>query len=155
MNGPFLALGAIAVIAVSTSPAFADHNSKEGEGWANRPNDIHNTRVETLEGKDNAAFRDFVKYGEGSESVNRFDSDDTTAQRAKQQKGKATAEQEQAQQRARTRKNEQVKGQRRIRPEGAPGASERQRSMRERDAGYRAERQGMDRQRARGGRGRN
>ena len=155
MKGPFLALGAIAVIAVSTSPAFADHNSKEGEGWANRPNDIHNTRVETLEGKDNAAFRDFVKYGEGSESVNRLDSDDTTARHAKQQKGMATAEQVQAQQRAGTRKNEQVKERRRNRPERAPGASERQRNMRERDAGYRAERQGMDRQRARGGRGRN
>ena len=155
MKGPFLALGAAAAIAFSASPAIADHNSKEGEGWANMPNDIHNTRVETLETKDNEAFRDFVKYGEGSASVNRFDSDDTTAQRAKEQKGKATAEQAWARQQAGTRNNEQVKEQRRIRPEGAPGASERQRSMRERDTGYRAEQQAMDRQRARGGRGRN
>jgi len=155
MKGPFLALGAAAAIAISASPAIADHNSKEGEGWANMPNDIHNTRVETLETRDNEAFREFVKYGEGSESVNRFDSDDTTAQRTKEQKGKATAEQAQAKQQAGTRKNEQVKEQRRIRPEGAPGASERQRSMRERDAGYRDERRGMDRQRSRGGRGRN
>lgn len=155
MKGPFLALGTAAVIALCVSPALADHNSKQGEGWANMPNDIHNTRVETLETKDNEAFRDFVKYGEGSESVNRFDSDDATAQRAKEQKGKATTEQAQTQKQAGTRKNQQVKEQRRIRPEGAQGASERQRSMRERDTGYRAGNRGGDRQRSRGGRGRN
>jgi len=152
MKGPFLALGAIAAIAFSASPAFADHNSKEGEGWANMPNDIHNTRVETLETKDNEAFRDFVKYGEGSDSVNRFDSEDTAAGRGKEQKGKAATEQAQAQQQAGTRKNEQVREQRQIRPEGA---AERQRSMRERDTGYRAGNRGGDRDRARGGRGRN
>jgi hypothetical protein len=156
MKGPLFAISAAAVIALCAPPAFADHNSKQGEGWANMPNDIHNTRVETLDANDNEAFRDFVKYGEGSESVNRFDSDDTAAHRAKEQKGKAATEQAQAQQQAGSRKNQQVKEQRRIRPEGAPGASERQRSMRERDnTGYRAERQGMDRQRSRGGRGRN
>lgn len=154
MKGPFLAFSTATAIAICASPAIADHNSKQGEGWANMPNDIHNTRVETLESNDNEAFRDFVKYGEGSESVNRFDSDDTTAQRAKEQKGKAATEQAQAQQQAGSRKNEQVKEQRRIRPEGAPGASERQRSARERDSGHRADRQGMDRQRSRGGRGR-
>lgn len=154
MKGAYLALGAAAAIAISASPAIADHNSKQGEGWANMPNDIHNTRVETLETKDNEAFRDFVKYGEGSDSVNRFDSNDTTARRAKEQEGKAATEQAQAQQQTGSRKNEQVKEQRRIRPEGAPGASERQRSMRERDTGYRAERQGMDRQRSNGRRGR-
>ena len=60
----------------STSLAFADHNSVWGEGWANMPNDIHNTRVDTLNtdgGQD--TFRDFVRYGEGSTSVNRFTSD--------------------------------------------------------------------------------
>ena len=56
--------------------AVADHNSKNGEGWANMPNDIHNTRVDTRENNDNEAFREFVKFGEGSESVNRFESDD-------------------------------------------------------------------------------
>jgi hypothetical protein len=30
-----------------SAQAFADHNSKNGEGWANMPNDIHNTRIET------------------------------------------------------------------------------------------------------------
>jgi hypothetical protein len=155
MKAIILATTVGAAITLCATVAFADHNSKQGAGWANMPNDIHNTRVETLETKDNEAFRDFVKYGEGSESVNRFDSDDTTAQRAKEQKGKATTEQAQAQKQAGTRKNEQVKEQRRIRPEGTPGASERQRSMRERDTVYRAERQGTDRQRSRGDRGRN
>ncbi len=154
MKAPFLAFGTATAIALCVSPAIADHNSKQGEGWANMPNDIHNTRVETLETKDNEAFRDFVKYGEGSESVNRFDADDTTAQRAKEQKGKATTEQAQAQQQAGTRKNERVKGQRQNRPEAVREASVRQRSARERDTGYRADRQGRDRQRPQGRRGR-
>ena len=51
--------------------AFADHNSRWGEGWANMPNDIHNTRVETR--GDNTAFRDFVRQGNGAESENRFE----------------------------------------------------------------------------------
>jgi hypothetical protein len=154
MKGRFLAFSTATAIAICASPAIADHNSKQGEGWANMPNDIHNTRVETLDTKDNEAFRDFVKFGEGSESVNRFDSDDTTAQRAKEQKGKATTERVQAQQQAGTRKKEQVQEQRRTRAEAAPGASERQRGARERDSAYRADRQGMDRQRSHGGRGR-
>lgn len=53
----------------------ADHNSPMGEGWANMPNDVHNTRVETR--GDNQAFRDFVKQGNGAATVNRFS--DTTA----------------------------------------------------------------------------
>ena len=154
MKGRFLALGAATAIALSAAPAIADHNSKNGEGWANMPNDIHNTRIETLETRDNEAFRDLVKYGEGSESVNRFDSDDATAPQAGEQKGKAATEQAQAQKQAGTRKNERVQEQRRIRPEGAPGASDRQRSMRERDTGYRAGNRGGDRDRSRGGRGR-
>ena len=56
MKGPFLVLGAATVLAFIAAPAIADHNSKEGEGWANMPNDIHNTRIETLETKDNEAF---------------------------------------------------------------------------------------------------
>ena len=62
---------------VGTGPVFADHNSKNGEGWANMPNDIHNTRIETRDSDDNEAFREFVKFGEGSRTVNRFDTDDT------------------------------------------------------------------------------
>jgi len=155
MKGPFLVLGAATAIALCASPAFADHNSKQGEGWANMPNDIHNTRIETLDANDNEAFREFVKYGEGSESVNRFDSDDTTAERAKEQKGKAANDQAQAKQQAGTRKNERVQEQRQIRPEEARGAADRQRSMRDRDSDYRAGNRGGDRDRSRGGRGRN
>lgn len=76
---------------ITAGPAFADHNSKNGEGWANMPNDIHNTRVETRENDNNDAFRDFVKYGEGSKTVNRFDSEDAQAKQATEQKGNAAA----------------------------------------------------------------
>lgn len=51
---------------------MADHNSLMGEGWANMPNDVHNTRVETRESGDNEAFKEFVKYGNGASTVNRF-----------------------------------------------------------------------------------
>lgn len=75
----------------AASPTIADHNSKNGEGTANMPNDIHNTRVETLETNDNEAFRDFVKYGEGSQTVNRFDSDETQPNQANERQGEANA----------------------------------------------------------------
>lgn len=55
--------------------AHADHNSPHGAGWAKMPNDIHNTRIETL-GGDNSTFRDFVRSGKGADSVNRY-ADDT------------------------------------------------------------------------------
>ncbi len=54
-----------------SSAALADHNSKWGAGWANMPNDIHNTRIDTRD--DNDVFRDFVRYGNGAESENRFE----------------------------------------------------------------------------------
>jgi hypothetical protein len=73
----------------ASGTALADHNSKNGEGWANMPNDIHNMRIETKEADDNEAFKDFVKYGEGSTSENRFASDDTVPAQAKKQQGKA------------------------------------------------------------------
>ena len=64
---------AVSVLAAGlfVSSAYADHNSKWGEGWANMPNDVHNTRIDTKDG-DNAVFTDFVKYGNGADSVNRF-----------------------------------------------------------------------------------
>jgi hypothetical protein len=65
----------------TAGPTLADHNSKNGEGWARMPNDIHNTRVDTRESGDNAAFRDFVRYGAGSTTVNRFATDRTTTRR--------------------------------------------------------------------------
>ena len=56
------------------STAHADHNSPNGAGWARMPNDIHNTRIETL-GGDNSTFRNFVRYGNGADSVNRYAED--------------------------------------------------------------------------------
>ncbi|MGB5690365.1 MAG: hypothetical protein WBM45_13930 [Woeseiaceae bacterium] len=86
----FTTVLAAAVLAVA-APSFADHNSKNGEGTANMPNDIHNTRVDTLETNDNEAFRDFVKYGEGSTTVNRFESDETQPNQANERQGEANA----------------------------------------------------------------
>jgi len=60
------------------APAFADHNSPHGAGWANMPNDIHNTRIDTRVADDYQSFIDFVKYGMGADSVNRFLTDTTT-----------------------------------------------------------------------------
>lgn len=88
---------AIALILAASGPAFADHNSKNGEGWANMPNDIHNTRIETKEADDNEAFRDFVKYGEGSRTENRFDTDSSDpAQSGSKQDAAQKQEQKQA-----------------------------------------------------------
>lgn len=64
---------------VTFRPALADHNSPQGAGWARMPNDIHNTRIDTL--GDSAAFRDFVRYGNGADSVNRYTSDDDLGRR--------------------------------------------------------------------------
>jgi hypothetical protein len=60
----------------ASANALADHNSKWGEGWARMPNDIHNTRIDTL--GDNTVFRDFVRYGNGADSVNRYASSSHT-----------------------------------------------------------------------------
>ena len=86
----------------ASGTALADHNSKNGEGWANMPNDIHNTRIETREADDNDAFRDFVKYGEGSDSVNRFLTDETVPAQAANPQGKAEQVQSKAADRARS-----------------------------------------------------
>ncbi len=68
-------LASFALLAVASfSSVQADHNSVWGEGWAQMPNDIHNTRLDT---DDNDDFIDFVSQGSGSESVNRFLVDDT------------------------------------------------------------------------------
>jgi hypothetical protein len=58
-------------LAVLATPlAMADHNSIWGEGLANMPNDIHNTRIETMDSDDSSAFVDFVSQGAGAASVN-------------------------------------------------------------------------------------
>ena len=69
-----LALGIVAVPAVQ-----ADHNSPWGEGWANMPNDIHNTRID-MKDADTREFIDFVRMGSGADSENVFliDSSNTT-----------------------------------------------------------------------------
>lgn len=71
--------------------AVADLNSKEGGGTANMPNDTHITRVATLETDDSEAFREFVQYGAGSESVNPSASEDTPAKRVKVQENELKA----------------------------------------------------------------
>ena len=60
----------------ASSAAMADHNSIWGEGTANMPNDIHNTRIDTMD-DDGDAFADFVRNGDGADSVNRFLDDDS------------------------------------------------------------------------------
>jgi hypothetical protein len=90
-------MGVASAIAFGASPAFADHNSPNEEGWANMPNDIHNTRIDTKESGDNEAFREFVQYGEGADSVNRFADDDTTPSGNQAQQGNADAAKAQAQ----------------------------------------------------------
>ena len=54
---------------VASAPALADHNSVWGAGFANMPNDIHNTRIED----DDETFFDLVLMGDGADSVNRYD----------------------------------------------------------------------------------
>ena len=68
-----LILGIAAVSAVQ-----ADHNSPWGGGWADMPNDIHNTRIDTMDG-DTDEFIDFVRMGSGAASDNRFVADSTDA----------------------------------------------------------------------------
>ncbi len=60
----------------AASSAYADHNSIWGAGSANMPNDIHNSAIED----DQDVFLDLVQYGDGADSVNRYDdsTDDTT-----------------------------------------------------------------------------
>ena len=63
-----LILGSLA--ALLSASALADHNSPHGAGWANMPNDIHNTRIEDdLSGTE---FADFVRQGAGADTVNRY-----------------------------------------------------------------------------------
>lgn len=56
----------------AATAAQADHNSVWGAGWANMPNDIHNSAIEDTQEE----FLDLVQQGGGADSVNRYD--DTT-----------------------------------------------------------------------------
>lgn len=60
----------------AASSAYADHNSIWGAGSANMPNDIHNSAIED----DQDVFLDLVQYGDGADSVNRYEdtTDDST-----------------------------------------------------------------------------
>ena len=73
-----------ALVALISTAAFApyasaDHNSVWGDGWANMPNDIHNTRLDPT--VSDTEFMEFVSGGAGAESVNRYadDEDATTS----------------------------------------------------------------------------
>lgn len=68
----------VAAAACLPTAAFADHMSPYGEGWANMPNDIHNTRLETRI-FENETFLLFVMFGEGADSTNRFLVEETAA----------------------------------------------------------------------------
>ncbi len=113
---PALVLASAAL--VFSAQAVADHNSKNGEGWANMPNDIHNTRIETRESGDNEAFKDFVQHGDGADSVNRFD-DGTPPGNGKMQQAKAVDEsadalKSQTRQKDQTQQRDQIRQQDRI-----------------------------------------
>jgi hypothetical protein len=70
-----LVIGSLAAL-VSAS-ALADHNSPNGAGWANMPNDIHNIQIEDdLSGTE---FSEIVRQGAGAATVNRY-LDTTTSQ---------------------------------------------------------------------------
>lgn len=150
MRARILVISTATALVLGATPALADHNSKNGEGWANMPNDIHNTRIETKEADDNEAFREFVKYGEGSESVNRFDSDDTTAKRAREQAGESKNEQAQTSSMQGTRTNERVTSQERTRPDRASSATARQRSAMQEQRSQRSSRPADNRRRPQG-----
>jgi hypothetical protein len=70
-------LTALVIAAAGLAAAQADHMSPWGPGWANMPNDIHNTRLDTR--GDNEAFIDFIRYGEGADSINRYLVEETVA----------------------------------------------------------------------------
>ena len=66
----------LGITAVST--VNADHNSVWGEGWANMPNDIHDTRIDTMD-EETDSFIDFVRMGSGSSSGSELVADSTDA----------------------------------------------------------------------------
>jgi len=142
MKNTTIKLAALACATLAAGTVLADHNSPMGEGWANMPNDIHNTRVETK--GDNETFRDFVKQGAGADSVNRYADADTSG---KSQAGK----------RARENGKDSAAGERkRSRDAKAAGAAQQQRDrsrMRELEGRSRAAGPGA-RSRSMGGAGR-
>lgn len=61
------AMASLVVSVFAVPAAMADHNSIWGEGWANMPNDTHDTRIDTL--GDQEAFLDSLDIGSDSIDV--------------------------------------------------------------------------------------
>jgi hypothetical protein len=77
-----------ALLVLASTSALADHNSPNGAGWANMPNDIHNTRIEeNLSGRE---FADFVRQGAGAATVNRYLDDSSASARGSGRAATAT-----------------------------------------------------------------
>lgn len=91
------------------------------------PNDIHNTRVETLEADDNESFRELVKYGDGSTSVNRFDTEADSQGPRREQEGPVRATRNQSQSQTATEQGPATRSQEARCPR--PEASARQNRM--------------------------
>lgn len=64
--------------ALVMTSAYADHNSPMGEGWANMPNDVHNTRLDPTISDDE--FSELVQGGDLATEPNRYDDDTTTTE---------------------------------------------------------------------------
>jgi hypothetical protein len=66
---------AVALVALTAAPvAMADHNSVWGMGYANMPNDVHNTRLDPT--VTDEEFRALVKKGVLAHTPTRCDADD-------------------------------------------------------------------------------
>lgn len=96
-----------ALTMMTASSVFADHNSMNGPGWANMPNDIHNTRIDTL-GGDNSEFTDFVRYGNGADSVNRFADDETSIRGQRSDSGSSSSTSTRSMQRTMTQSRQRA-----------------------------------------------
>ena len=125
MTNRIVTLAVASGLLVVAAPVIADHNSKNGEGWANMPNDIHNMRIETREANDNEAFRDFVKHGEGATSENRFATDDAAAPNQANNKQDKSQVQERKKTQAETATNTRTRSETRTRTRVETPASTR------------------------------
>lgn len=76
--------------ALFSGAAMADHNSVNGAGWANMPNDIHNIQIE--DDLSASEFRSIVQHGGARDTVNRYlDTDAVTSASAVVQRGAGSA----------------------------------------------------------------
>jgi hypothetical protein len=62
--------------ALAITSAYADHMSPMGEGWANMPNDVHNTRLDPTVSDEE--FTELVQGGDLADEPNRYDDDTST-----------------------------------------------------------------------------